>query len=62
MLSVALLLELAVALFLRLWLETLRLRAGGCLSVAGAGIGGAESAGWITDVMLEAQQQYLQRR
>ncbi len=62
MLSMALFLELVVALFSNLWLEILRLRVGGCLLVAGVGISGIEGAGWITVVMLEARQQHLQRR
>ncbi len=46
-LSVALFLELALALFLRLWLVVLWFGAGGWTGATGAGIGGAEGAGWM---------------
>ena len=62
MLSVALFLEFVVALFLGLLLETWRVRAGGCLLLVGTGIGDAEGVSWITVVMVEVQQQHLQRR
>ena len=59
MLNVALFLEFGVALFLGLLLETLRVRAGGCLLLAGVGIGGAEGTGLIMVVMFEVRQQHL---
>ncbi len=62
MLIVALFLEFVVALFLRLLLETLRVRAGGCLLLVGAGISGAEGVSLIPVVMVEVWQQHLQRR
>ncbi len=62
MLSVALFLEVEFALFLGPWFRVLRIGAGGWIGAAGAGISGAEGAGWITVVMLEVWQQHLHRR
>ena len=45
MLSVALFLEVALALFLGPWSKTLRVGAGGWIVATGAGIGGAEGVG-----------------
>ena len=45
MLSVALFLEVALALFLGPWFRILRGGAGGWIVATGAGIGGAEGAG-----------------
>ncbi len=61
MLSVALFLEVEFALFLGPWLGVLRIGAGGWTGAIGAGICGAEGAGWITVVRLEVWQQHLRK-
>ena len=62
MLSVALFLEVALALFLGPWFRILRVGAGGGTMATGTGIGGAEGVGCTIVVKLAVPQQHLQRR
>jgi len=62
MLRVALFLELALALFLGPWFGVFRTGTEKWTRATGAGIGGAEEAGWITVVRVKVRQQHLQRQ
>jgi hypothetical protein len=51
-----------VPVFLGPWFWVFRLGAGGWTATVGVGIGGAEGRGWITVVVVVAQQQHLQKQ